>query len=112
MDETSKQLIGETRLPVDVAPGQPRRVDYEYERKGVADLFMFFEPLRGWRRVWIAPQRRKVEWAWCVKRLLEEHYTVVDPVLPSLWYDGCCSLGQRSQGEHRPLFLGDGTDRP
>ena len=74
MDETSKQLIGETRLPVDAAPGQPRRVDYEYERKGVADLFMFFEPLRGWRRVWITPQRRKVEWAWCVKQLLDEHY--------------------------------------
>src|SRR6266851_6817656 len=45
MDETSKQLIGETRQPVDATPGQPRRVDYEYERKGVADLFMFFEPL-------------------------------------------------------------------
>jgi transposase len=74
MDETSKQLIGETRLPVDAAPGQPRRVDYEYERKGVADLFLFFEPLRGWRRVWIAPQRRKVEWAWFVKQLLDDHY--------------------------------------
>jgi hypothetical protein len=49
MDETSKQLIGETRLPVDAKPGQPRRVDYKYERKGVADLFMFFEPPRGWR---------------------------------------------------------------
>jgi hypothetical protein len=73
MDETSKQLIGETRLPVDAAPGQPRRVDYEYQRKGVADLFLFFEPLRGWRRVWIAPQRRKVEWAWFVKQLLEDH---------------------------------------
>jgi DDE superfamily endonuclease len=74
MDETSKQLIGETRLPVDAAPGQPRRVDYEYERKGVADLFLFFEPLRGWRRVWIAPQRRKIEWAWFVKQLLDDHY--------------------------------------
>jgi hypothetical protein len=74
MDETSKQLIAETRPPEEPAPGRARRVDYEYERKGVADLFMFFEPLRGWRRVWIAPQRRKVEWAWCVKRLLGEHY--------------------------------------
>jgi hypothetical protein len=73
MDETSKQLIGETRLPVDVAPGRPRRADYEYERTGVADPFMSFEPPRGWRRVWITPQRRKVEWAWCVKRLLDEH---------------------------------------
>jgi hypothetical protein len=74
MDETSKQLIAETRLPVDAAPGQPRRVDYEYERKGVADLFLFFEPLRGWRRVWIAPQRRRIEWAWFVKQLLDDHY--------------------------------------
>jgi DDE superfamily endonuclease len=74
MDETSKQLIGETRQPVDATPGQPRRVDYEYKRKGVADLFMFFEPLRGWRRVWIAPQRRKVEWALFVKQLLDDHY--------------------------------------
>src|SRR5262249_48871607 len=73
MDETSKQLIGETRLPLEAAPGQPRRVDYEYERKGVADLYMFFEPLRGWRQVWIAPQRRKVEWAWFVKHLLHDH---------------------------------------
>jgi len=74
MDETSKQLIGETRPPVDAAPRRPRRVDYEYERKGVADLFMFFEPLRGRRRVWITPRRRKVEWAWCVKPLLDDHY--------------------------------------
>jgi hypothetical protein len=74
MDETSKQLIGETRRPLEAAAGQPRRIDYEYERKGVADLFMFFEPLRGWRRVWITPQRRKVEWACCIKQLLDEHY--------------------------------------
>jgi len=45
MDETSKQLIGETQPPTDAEPSQPRRVDYEYERKEVADLFMFFEPL-------------------------------------------------------------------
>jgi transposase len=78
MDETSKQLIAETRTPLDAKPGQPRRVDYEYERKGVADLFMFLEPLQGWRRVWITPQRRKVEWALCVKQLLDEHYPQVE----------------------------------
>jgi hypothetical protein len=78
MDETSKQLIAETRHPMDAEPGQPRRVDYEYERKGVADLFMFFEPLRGWRRVWITPQRRKVEWALCVRQLLDENYPQVE----------------------------------
>jgi hypothetical protein len=81
MDETSKQLVGETRQPVDGAPGRPRRVDYEYERKGVADLFMFFEPLRGWRRVWIAPRRRKIEWAMFVKRLLNEHYAEAERVV-------------------------------
>ena len=47
-----------------------------------------------------------------VGRLQERIYTIADPVLPSLWYHGCCSLGPRSQGEHRPLFLGRGTDRP
>ena len=78
MDETSKQLIAETREPLDAELGQPRRIDYEYERKGVADLFMFLEPLRSWRRVWITPQRRKVEWAWCVKQLLDEHYPQVE----------------------------------
>jgi DDE superfamily endonuclease len=78
MDETSKQLIAETRQPMDAEPGRPRRVDYEYERKGVADLFMFFEPLRGWRRVWITPQRRKVEWALCVRQLLDQNYPQVE----------------------------------
>jgi hypothetical protein len=72
-DETSKQLIAATRLPEEAKPGPARRVDFEYERKGVADLFLFFEPLRGWRRVWITPHRRKVEWAWCVKQLLDEN---------------------------------------
>jgi len=81
MDETSKQLIGETRQPLDPEPGQPLRVDYEYERKGVADLFMFFEPLRGWRKVWISPQRRKLEWAECVKQLLNNHYPHADRVV-------------------------------
>ena len=74
MDETSKQLIAEARCPQEAEPGRQRRVDYEYERKGVADLFLFFEPLRGGRRVWITPQRRKVEWAWCLKELLDEDY--------------------------------------
>ena len=78
MDETSKQLIAETRHPMDAEPGQPRRVDYEYERKAVADLFMFFEPLRGWRRVWITPQRRNIEWAICVRQLLDENYPQVE----------------------------------
>jgi hypothetical protein len=74
MDETSKQLVGEVRTPVEAEPGRVRRMDSEYERKGTCNLFLFFEPLRGWRRLWVTDQRRKVEWAWCVKELLDEHY--------------------------------------
>ena len=74
MDEASKQLVGEVRQPQGVQPGQVRRIDSEYERKGTCNLFVFFEPLRGWRHVWVTDQRRKVEWACCVKELLEVHY--------------------------------------
>jgi len=74
MDEASKQLVGEVRPPAELQPGQIRLQDSEYERKGTCNLFMFFEPLRGWRHVWVTDQRRKVEWAWCVKELLEMHY--------------------------------------
>jgi len=93
MDETSKQLIGETRFSVDAAPGQSQCVDYEYERKGVADLFMFFEPLRGWRRVWIAPQRRKAEGR-CKRRLW--FVIFIDKwhqIFIAIWH--CAALGIR-----------------
>ena len=49
-------------------------MDSEYERKGTCNLFLFFEPLRGWRHVWVTDQRRKVEWAWCVKELVDVYY--------------------------------------
>jgi hypothetical protein len=74
MDEKSKQLIAEIVPPLEDAPGQIRKADYEYERKGVCNLFLFFEPLRGWRHVWVTTQRRKIEWAHCVKELLEVYY--------------------------------------
>ncbi len=51
LDETSKQLIVETRAPIPAKPGRKARHDYEYERNGVADLFMAFAPLEGWRHV-------------------------------------------------------------
>ena len=53
MDESSKQLVGEVRQPWEAEPGRVRRIDHEYERKGVCNLFLFLEPLRGWRRVWV-----------------------------------------------------------
>jgi hypothetical protein len=74
MDESSKQLVGEVRQPLEAQPSRVRRMDSEYERQGTCNLFLFFEPLRGWRRVWVTDQRRRVEWAWCVKELLDGHY--------------------------------------
>ena len=59
MDELSKQLVGETRLPVPPAPGQVARIDYEYERLGVANLFIFFEPLAGGRHLEVTAHRTK-----------------------------------------------------
>ena len=58
LDETSKQLIAETRVPIAMKPGRPIRFDYEYERNGTANLFMMFAPLEGWRHVKSLPRRR------------------------------------------------------
>lgn len=74
MDETNKQLIEETRVPRPPQPGQPERYDYEYERHGTANLFMFVEPLGGWRRVAVTDRRTKVDWAWQVRELLDVQY--------------------------------------
>lgn len=74
MDETSKQLTAQTRHPIPTAPGRPARYDYEYERNGVCNLFMFFEPLEGKRHVSVTDRRRKVDWAMQIKQLLDVHY--------------------------------------
>ena len=74
MDETSKQLVAETRLPLPPLPGQPERYDYEYERHGTANIFMFTEPLGGWRRVAVTDRRTKVDWALQVRQLLDVDY--------------------------------------
>ncbi len=74
MDETSKQLVGEVRVPIPPAPGRPARIDYEYERRGTANLFMFVEPLKGRRRVLVTERRTAVDWAHAVKKVLDEDY--------------------------------------
>lgn len=74
MDETSKQLTIETRCPVPAAPGRAERYDYEYERNGVCNLFMFFEPLSGKRQVAVTDRRTKADWAIQIKQLLDVHY--------------------------------------
>ena len=57
LDETSKQLVKETRTPVPMKPGQVQRFDYEYERNGTANLFMLFAPLNGWRHIKVTKRR-------------------------------------------------------
>ena len=63
LDETSKQLVRETRTPLPPRPGAPAGYDYEYERNGVGNLFMLFAPLEGWRRVAATERRTKTDWA-------------------------------------------------
>jgi len=81
LDEASKQLIGETRRPVPVKPGQPARVDYEYVRNGTANLFMVFEPLAGKRYVKVTDRRTKKDWARCVKELVDKRYPAAEKIV-------------------------------
>lgn len=74
MDETNRQLVAETRVPIPAKPGQVARQDYEYERMGVADVFMFTEPLAGWRRASVTERRTAVDWAQQIKTLLDVDY--------------------------------------
>jgi hypothetical protein len=74
MDEQPVQLIKETRSPKAATKTQPRRVDYEYERAGTASIFMFTEPLSGWREARARPHRTKVDWAIEMADLLEGRY--------------------------------------
>lgn len=73
-DEKSKQLVGEIVTPIAASPGQPVRHDYEYIRNGTANLFLFVEPLRGWRRVNVTARRTKLDFAQQMKELVEVHY--------------------------------------
>lgn len=70
-DETSKQLVKETRTPLPMGPGVPERYDYEYERNGVANLFLFYEPLSGWRHVEVTERRTKTDFAHQMKWLVD-----------------------------------------
>ena len=81
MDETSKQLIGETRTPIPMQPGRPQRYDYEYVRNGVANLFVFVEPLRGWRHVAVTERRTRQDWAMAMRWLLDEIYPEAERVV-------------------------------
>jgi hypothetical protein len=74
MDETSKQLVKETRVSQLARPGQVERFDYEYERNGTANVFMFCEPMAGRRQVTVTDRRTKRDWAEQIRTLLDDHY--------------------------------------
>jgi DDE superfamily endonuclease len=73
-DETSKQLTKETRIPIPAAPGRTARHDYEYERNGVANLFMMFAPLEGWRNVKVTDRHAAIDYAHALKDLSDVHF--------------------------------------
>ncbi len=81
MDEQPVQLINETRKPIEATKSHPKRVDYEYERAGTASIFMFTEPLCGWRQTTARPTRTKVDWAYEMASLLEGRYADCETVI-------------------------------
>ena len=81
VDETSKQLVAETRTPIPATPGQPQRVDYEYERRGTANLFMIFEPLAGKRHVKVTERRTAVDFAELLRDLVDAHYPQAEKIV-------------------------------
>jgi DDE superfamily endonuclease len=81
VDETFKQLIGETREPLPAKPGAVERYDYVYVRNGTANLFLACEPLAGWRHVAVREQRRRADWALFIRSLLEGRYREAERVV-------------------------------
>lgn len=81
MDERPVQLVKETRKPLASRPGSPRRYDYEYERAGVASVFLFTEALKGWRKVSPRERRTAVDWAREVRAVLDDEYPDAEKVI-------------------------------
>ncbi len=81
LDETSKQLVAQTRQPLPMQPGQPARFDYEYERNGTANAFMLFAPLEGWRHVKITERRTSIDYAQVLKELSDVHFGKAEKIV-------------------------------
>jgi hypothetical protein len=79
-DEKPMQITGSTREEVSMKPGKPKRVDYEYERHGTQNLFMFFAPFQGWRHVGVRPRRRKVDFAEEIRSILETYFPEAEKI--------------------------------
>ena len=81
MDEASKQLVGEVRDPLPMRRGDPLRIDSEYVRLGTCNLFMFCEPLRGYRHVRVTERRTKVDWAHALRDFLKTFYAEAEKIV-------------------------------
>ena len=81
LDETSKQLLAETRATIPMKPGRPARCDYEYERKGTANLFMLFAPLEGWRLVKVTDRHTAIDYAHVLKDLADIHFSAARTIV-------------------------------
>jgi DDE superfamily endonuclease len=81
LDETSKQLVSETRVPLPAEPGQVERYDYEYERQGVCSLFMCFEPVTGWRHVTVSTRRTRQDWAHVLRDLVDVQFPAAEHII-------------------------------
>jgi hypothetical protein len=95
VDETSKQLIAETRRPIAAKPGQPARHDYEYERNGTANLFMIYAPLEGWRHVEVTDRHTAIDYAKVLKDLSDTHFPKARKII----------LVQDNLNTHKPASL-------
>jgi uncharacterized small protein (DUF1192 family) len=95
LDETSKQLVAETRVPMPAKPGRPTRHDYEYERNGTANLFMLFAPLEGWRHVEVTDRHTAVDYAHLLRAVSDEWF----PNVPKI------ALVQDNLNTHKPASL-------
>lgn len=95
LDETSKQLIAETRVPIVAKPGRTARYGYEYQRNGTANLFMLFAPLEGWRHVEVTDHHTALDYARLLKELSDEHFPDA----------ACIVLVQDNLNTHKPASL-------
>lgn len=102
LDETSKQLIAETRLPVPMKQGQPARIDYEYARHGTANLFMLFAPLEGWRHVKVTDRHTAIDYAHALKDLSDTHFPDARKII----------LVQDNLNTHKPASLYEAFPAP
>jgi hypothetical protein len=95
LDEASKQLIAETRVPIAARRGHVARYDYEYERNGTANLFMMFAPLEGWRHVKVTDRHAAVDYAQVLKELSDTHFPKAAKIV----------LVQDNLNTHKPASL-------